>query len=206
MLVIKKGEPGVQTTFADIMNDYPKDLQLIYTLSMNEITISRVEYEKYKDKNPKIGLDLILDLPIAFKVAADSRLSLTGFFGVKADTDVFGRSGPNDNSSFSNDDILNRLQSIQVRINFKNGLSADFGFVLLLKDSAGKALVEESITAAREGRITFTTQKWRDMMKTYPILPELCLKLPVGSYSVKNNFELGAALSILAETDIDYSL
>jgi len=41
---------------------------------------------------------------------------------------------------------------------------------------------------------------------SYPILPELCLKLPVGSYSVKNNFELGAALSILAETDIDYSL
>ena len=206
MLVIKKGEPGVQTTFADIMNDYPKDLQLIYTLSMNEITISRVEYEKYKDKNPKIGLDLILDLPIAFKVAADCQLSLTEFFGVKTDTDVFGRSSPNDNSSFSNDDILNRFQSIQVRINFKNGLSADSGFVLLLKDSAGKALVEESITAAREGRITFTTQKWRDMMKTYPILPELCLKLPVGSYSVKNNFELGAALSILAETDIDYSI
>lgn len=206
MLAIKKGEAGVKTTFADIMNDYPKDLQLIYTLSMNEITISRAEYEKYKDKNPKIGIDLLLDLPAKFKVESDSRLSLTGFFGVKTDTDVFGRSGPNDNSSFSNDDILNRLQSIQVRINFKNGLSADFGFVLLLKDSAGKALVEESITAAREGRITFTTQKWRDMMKTYPILPELCLKLPVGSYSVKNNFELGAVLSILAETDIDYSL
>ena len=204
--VIKKGEAGVQTTFEDIMNDYPKDLQLIYTLSMNEITISKTEYEKYKDKNPKVGLDLILDLPIAFKVEADRQLSLTEFFGVKTDTDVFGRSSPDDNSSFGNDDILDRLRSIQVRVNFKNGLNADAGFVLLLKDSSGKPLMEESIAAAREQKITFSSQKWRDMLKTYPVLPELRLKLSAGSYSVKNNFELGAALSILAETDIDYSL
>gem|GEM_PF-5334663 len=66
--------------------------------------------------------------------------------------------------------------------------------------------MEEAIAAAREQKITFSSQKWRDMLKTYPVLPELRLKLSAGSYSVKNNFELGAALSILAETDIDYSL
>ena len=207
MLSIKQGEPDVNVTFADIMNDYPKNLQLNCTLNMDEITVKREDYEKLKNKNTKVGMDILLDLPVGFKVESKYELSLTDIFGINTSgSDLFGRSGPNDKSVFGNGQILDALRSIQISINFKNGLNVDTGFILRFKNDSG-TVIEKNITAdTGEQTIAFTSEEWRELLDTYPVSPELFLELPSGSYSLKNDFELGTSLTVLAETDINYKL
>lgn len=214
MLSIKQEEPDIKATFASILNEYPKDLQFTCTLNMNEITIKREDYDKPENKNTKVSIDLLLDLPVGFKVESNHELSLTDMFGLNiSGTDLFGRSCPNDKPS-GNDQVLDALQSIQVRINFKNGLKVAPGFVLRFKDGSGAPVkddsgstIEKIVTTEGEQTIILTSKEWKNLLAaTYPVVPEFLLKLPSGSYSLKNNFELGASLAVLAETDINYTI
>ena len=97
MLSIKQGESGITKTLAGIMNDYPKNLQLTCTLNMGEIPITRAEYNTLKDKKPKVSIDLVLDVPVGFKVESDHPLSLMDMFGINmSGTDLFGRRSVHD--------------------------------------------------------------------------------------------------------------
>ena len=218
MLSIKQGESGITKTLAGIMNDYPKDLQLTCTLNMGEIVINRTDYNNLKNKKPKVSIDLVLDVPVGFKVASNHTLSLMDMFGINmSGTDLFGRRSAHD-KPFGLDDqfqILDSLRSIQVRINLKKDLSGpDSKCILRFKDGLGNPInddfgnrIEKKITAAAgEQAVTLTSSELKKLLEKYPVSPELVLELPQGSYSLKLDFKLGASITVLAETDINYSM
>ena len=218
MLSIKQGEFGITKTLAGIMNDYPKDLQLTCTLNMGEIPITRAKYNTLKDKKPKVSIDLVLDVPVGFKVESDHTLSLMDMFGINmSGADLFGRRSAHD-KPFGLDDqfqILDSLRSIQVRINLKKDLSGtDPKCILRFKDGLGNPInddsgnpIEKKITAAAgEQTVTLTSSELKKLLEKYPVSPELVLELPQGSYSLKRDFKLGASITVLAETDINYSM
>ena len=218
MLSIKQGESGITKTLAGIMNDYPKDLQLTCTLNMGEIVINRTDYNNLKNKKPKVSIDLVLDVPVGFKVESDHTLSLMDMFGINmSGADLFGRRSAHD-KPFGLDDqfqILDSLRSIQVRINLKKDLSGtDPKCILRFKDGLGNPInddsgnpIEKKITAAAgEQTVTLTSSELKKLLEKYPVSPELVLELPQGSYSLKRDFKLGASITVLAETDINYSM
>ena len=217
-LEIKEGEAGSQTTWTKIMNEYPKDLQLSYNLSMNEITINGTKYkeykEKYKNKNPKVSIDLVLDVPVGFKVDSETMPSLTELSGINMpDNDLFGRGSSND-KPFGVKQLSDGLR-FKVGITLKNGLNGASvvpKFVLQFKDGDGNSIknavgnpIEKTVTVAGEQALTFTATELDELLKKYPVKPELYLKLPSGDYSLRRDFELGASLSALVEADIDYT-
>lgn len=218
-LEIKEGEADSQTTWTKIMNEYPKDLQLSYNLSMNEITINGTKYkeykEKYKNKNPKVSIDLVLDVPVGFKVDSETMPSLTELSGINMpNTDLFGRSSSNDNP-FGMKRLSDELR-FKVGINLKNGLTGASivpKFVLRFKDGGGNFitntagnLIEKNVTAAREQALTLSSIELDELLKKHPVKPEVFLKLPSGTYSLKRDFELGVSLTALVEENIDYTI
>ena len=218
-LEIKEGEAGSQTTWTKIMNEYPKDLQLSYNLSMNEITINGTKYkeykEKYKNKNPKVSIDLVLDVPVGFKVDSETMPSLTELSGINMpNTDLFGRSSSNDNP-FGMKRLSDELR-FKVGINLKNGLTGASivpKFVLRFKDGSGNFitntagnLIEKNVTAAREQALTLSSTELDELLKKHPVKPEVFLKLPSGTYSLKRDFELGVSLTALVEENVDYTI
>ena len=218
-LEIKEGEAGSQTTWTKIMNEYPKDLQLSYNLSMNEITINGTKYkeykEKYKNKNPKVSIDLVLDVPVGFKVDSETMPSLTELSGINMpNTDLFGRSSSNDNP-FGMKRLSDELR-FKVGINLKNGLTGASivpKFVLRFKDGGGNFitntagnLIEKNVTAAREQALTLSSTELDELLKKHPVKPEVFLKLPSGTYSLKRDFELGVSLTALVEENVDYTI
>ena len=216
MLSIKQGESGITKTLAGIMNDYPKDLQLTCTLNMGEIVIRREDYDKPENKKPKVSIDLVVDVPVGFKVASDHTLSLMDMFGINmTGTDLFGRRSAHDKPFGVDDQILDSLRSIQVRINLKKDLSGPVTkCILRFKDGLGNPInddfgnpIEKKITAAAvEQTVTLTSSELKKLLEKYPVSPELVLELPQGSYSLKRDFKLGASITVLAETDINYSM
>jgi len=216
MLSIKQGESGITNTLAGIMNDYPKGLQLTCTLNMNEITITSADYNNLKNKKPKVSIDLVVDVPVGFKVASDHTLSLMDMFGINmTGTDLFGRRSAHDKPFGLDDQILDSLRSIQVRINLKKDLSGPVTkCILRFKDGLGNPInddfgnpIEKKITAAAgEQTVTLTSSELKKLLEKYPVSPELVLELPQGSYSLKRDFKLGASITVLAETDINYSM
>ena len=218
-LEIKEGEAGSQTTWTKIMNEYPKDLQLSYNLSMNEITINGTKYkeykEKYKNKNPKVSIDLVLDVPVGFKVDSETMPSLTELSGINMpNTDLFGRSSSNDNP-FGMKRLSDELR-FKVGINLKNGLTGASivpKFVLRFKDGSGNFitntagnLIEKNVTAAKEQALTLSSTELDELLKKHPVKPEVFLKLPSGTYSLKRDFELGVSLTALVEENVDYTI
>ena len=218
-LEIKEGEAGSQTTWTKIMNEYPKDLQLSYNLSMNEITINGTKYkeykEKYKNKNPKVSIDLVLDVPVGFKVDSETMPSLTELSGINMpNTDLFGRSSSNDNP-FGMKRLSDELR-FKVGINLKNGLTGASivpKFVLRFKDGGGNFitntagnLIEKNVTAAKEQALTLSSTELDELLKKHPVKPEVFLKLPSGTYSLKRDFELGVSLTALVEENVDYTI
>ena len=212
MFVIKEEEPGVDTSLRKIMNEYPKDLKLKYIINMSAITISHTDYDKPENRNAKVSIDLILEVPVGFKVKNDREISLKKLFGMDmSGTDLFRRNGPND-KPLGNDLISDAFRSINVNINFKNGMNRSPNFILRFKDDSGAPVkddsgtaIEKIVTTEGEQTITLTSKEWKNLLDTYPVSPEFLLKLPSGSYSLKNNFELGASLTVLAETNVDYT-
>lgn len=216
MLSIKQGESGITKTLAGIMNDYPKNLQLTCTLNMGEIPITRAKYNTLKDKKPKVSIDLVLDVPVGFKVASNRTFSLMDMFGINmSGTDLFGRRSAHDKPFGLDDQILDSLQALNVHINLKNDLSGPVPkCILRFKDGLGNPInddfgnpIEKKITAAAvEQTVTLTSSELKKLLKKYPVSPELVLELPQGSYSLKRDFKLGASITVSAETDIDYSM
>ena len=216
MLSIKQGESGITKTLAGIMNDYPKNLQLTCTLNMGEIPITRAEYNTLKDKKPKVSIDLVLDVPVGFKVESDHPLSLMDMFGINmSGTDLFGRRSVHDKPFGLDDQILDSLQALNVHINLKNDLSGPVPkCILRFKDGSGNAIKGDSdkpikkeiAAAAGEQTVKLTSSELKKLLEKYPVSPELVLELPQGSYSLKRDFKLGASITVLAETDINYSM
>ena len=216
MLSIKQGESGITKTLAGIMNDYPKNLQLTCTLNMGEIPITRAEYNTLKDKKPKVSIDLVLDVPVGFKVESDHPLSLMDMFGINmSGTDLFGRRSVHDKPFGLDDQILDSLQALNVHINLKNDLSGPVPkCILRFKDGSGNAIKGDSdkpikkeiAAAAGEQTVKLTSSELKKLLEKYPVSPELVLELPQGSYSLKRDFKLGASITVSAETDIDYSM
>ena len=218
MLSIKQGESGITKTLAGIMNDYPKDLQLACVLNMNEIPITRAEYNTLKDKKPKVSIDLVLDVPVGFKVETKHTLSVMDMLGINmSGADLFGRRSAHD-KPFGLDDqfqILDSLQALNVHINLKNDLSGPVPkCILRFKDGSGNAIKGDSnkpikkeiAAAAGEQTVKLTSSELKKLLEKYPVSPELVLELPQGSYSLKRDFKLGASITVLAETDINYSM
>ena len=210
MLSIKQGESGITKTLAGIMNDYPKDLQLTCTLNMDEIVIKREDYDKPENKKPKVSIDLVLDVPVGFKVETKHTLSVMDMLGINmSGTDLFGRRSEHD-KPFGLDDqfqILDSLRSIQVDINLKNDLSGTVPKCILRFKNGSDKLIEKEITAAPGKKtVSLTSTELKKLLEKYPVSPELVLELQPGSYSLKRDFKLGASLSVSAETDIDYSM
>ena len=216
MLSIKQGESGITKTLAGIMNDYPKNLQLTCTLNMGEIPITRAKYNTLKDKKPKVSIDLVLDVPVGFKVASNRTFSLMDMFGINmSGTDLFGRRSAHDKPFGLDDQILDSLQALNVHINLKNDLSGSVPkCILQFKDGLGNPInddfgnpIEKKITAAAgEQTVTLTSSELKKLLEKYPVSPEVVLELPQGSYSLKRDFKLGASITVLAETDINYSM
>jgi hypothetical protein len=216
MLSIKQGESGITKTLAGIMNDYPKDLQLTCTLNMGEIVIRREDYDKPENKKPKVSIDLVVDVPVGFKVASDHTLSLMDMFGINmTGTDLFGRRSAHDKPFGLDDQILDSLQALNVHINLKNDLSGPVPkCILRFKDGSGNAIKGDSnkpikkeiAAAAGEQTVKLTSSELKKLLEKYPVSPELVLELPQGSYSLKRDFKLGASITVLAETDINYSM
>ena len=208
MLSIKQGESGITKTLAGIMNDYPKDLQLTCTLNMGEIVIRREDYDKPENKKPKVSIDLVVDVPVGFKVASDHTLSLMDMFGINmTGTDLFGRRSAHDKPFGLDDQILDSLRSIQVRINLKKDLSGPVTkCILRFKNGSGNPIEKEITAAAGEQTVKLTSSELKKLLDTYPVSPDLVLELPKGSYSLKRGFKPGASITVLAETDIDYSM
>ena len=216
MLSIKQGESGITKTLAGIMNDYPKDLQLACVLNMNEIPITRAEYNTLKDKKPKVSIDLVLDVPVGFKVETKHTLSVMDMLGINmSGTDLFGRRSVHDKPFGLDDQILDSLQALNVHINLKNDLSGPVPkCILRFKDGSGNAIKGDSdkpikkeiAAAAGEQTVKLTSSELKKLLEKYPVSPELVLELPQGSYSLKRDFKLGASITVLAETDINYSM
>lgn len=216
MLSIKQGESGITKTLAGIMNDYPKDLQLTCTLNMDEIVIKREDYDKPENKKPKVSIDLVLDVPVGFKVETKHTLSVMDMLGINmSGTDLFGRRSVHDKPFGLDDQILDSLQALNVHINLKNDLSDPVPkCILRFKDGSGNAIKGDSnkpikkeiAAAAGEQTVKLTSSELKKLLEKYPVSPELVLELPQGSYSLKRDFKLGASITVLAETDINYSM
>ena len=217
-LEIKKGANGGDTSLIEIVNTYPKDLGLSYNLSMDEITINRADYNNLKDKKPKVSIDLVLDVPVGFKVESKQTLSLMDMFGINmSGADLFGRRSAHD-KPFGLDDqfqIFDSLQELKIDINLKNDLSGpDPKCILQFKDGLGNPInddsgnpIEKEITAAAvEQTVTLISSELKKLLEKYPVSPELVLELQPGSYSLKRDFKLGASITVSAETGIDYSM
>ena len=216
MLSIKQGESGITKTLAGIMNDYPKDLQLTCTLNMDEIVIKREDYDKPENKKPKISIDLVLDVPVGFKVETKHTLSVMDMFGINmSGTDLFGRRSAHDKPFGLDDQIFDSLQELKVDINLKNDLSGPVPKCILrfknglgnpINDDFGNSIEKKITAAAGEQTVTLTSSELKKLLETYPVSPALVLELQPGSYSLKRDFKLGASITVLAETDINYSM
>ena len=208
MLSIKQGESGIAKTLAGIMNDYPKDLQLTCTLNMEEIVIKREDYDKPENKKPKVSIDLVLDVPVGFKVESKQTPSLMDMFGINmSGADLFRRSNQYDKPFGLDDQIFDSLQELKVDINLKNDLSGPVPKCILRFKNGSDNLIEKEITAAPGKKtVTLTSLELKKLLEKYPVSPELVLELPQGSYSLKRDFKLGASITVSAETDIDYSM
>ena len=216
MLSIKQGESGITKTLAGIMNDYPKNLQLACVPNMSEIPITRTEYNALKDKKPKISIDLVLDVPVGFKVETKHTLSVMDMLGINmSGTDLFGRRSVHDKPFGLDDQILDSLQALNVHINLKNDLSGPVPkCILRFKDGSGNAIKGDSnkpikkeiAAAAGEQTVKLTSSELKKLLEKYPVSPELVLELPQGSYSLKRDFKLGASITVSVKTDIDYSM
>ena len=211
-LCIKNKQDDDIDSFTDIINEYPDNLRLDFELTMSQIVIDRDRYDNSENKNAKVSIDLLIELPVGFKVKNDREISLKKLFGMDmSGTDLFRRNGPND-KPLGNDLISDAFRSINVNINFKNGMNRSPNFILRFKDGSDKPVkddsgkaIEESVAITGEKTIKLTTENWKKLVKTYPVSPEFLLELRAGSYSLMNNFELGASLTVLAETNVDYT-
>lgn len=190
------------------MNDYPKDLQLTCTLNMEEIVIKREDYDKPENKKPKVSIDLVLDVPVGFKVESKQTPSLMDMFGINmSGADLFRRSNQYDKPFGLDDQIFDSLQELKVDINLKNDLSGPVPKCILRFKNGSDNLIEKEITAAPGKKtVTLTSLELKKLLEKYPVSPELVLELPQGSYSLKRDFKLGASITVSAETDIDYSM
>ena len=220
MFQIKEGESGGETSLMKIMNAYSKDLKLSYKLSMDEMTITKANYqeykEKYKDKNPKVSVDLVLDVPMAFKADGTKKPSLQELVGRDIPiNDLFFRK-TKDDKLFGIEQIpSNALKAVAVHVQLENGLNASsLSPNLVLKFKKGSdfikadgADIEKKLTAdAGEQTVRLTYKELNVLLKEYPVLPELLLELPEGQYSLKPNFKLVASISVSAEMDIDHKI
>jgi hypothetical protein len=140
---------------------------------------------------------------------------LTELSGINMpNTDLFGRSSSNDNP-FGMKRLSDELR-FKVGINLKNGLTGASivpKFVLRFKDGGGNFitntagnLIEKNVTAAREQALTLSSTELDELLKKHPVKPEVFLKLPSGTYSLKRDFELGVSLTALVEENIDYTI
>lgn len=205
MLTVKAGEPGVVNTLADIINEYPNDLRIVHKLTMDEITITRAQYDNLSDKGKaKVTVDLLLEIPFGFKVEDKRRMSLSDFTNTGTTKhDLLGRSSPHHNSQ-----LLKVIRSIQLETNLTNGLGISPSIILCLKDSAGNPVIPEKSFQLATGKQTFsfTKDEWDRIIATYPVYAEEYMEFESGRYAIKKGFSVTSSFFLIADTEIDYSV
>ena len=72
-------------------------------------------------------------------------------------------------------------------------------------------LMEKELSSATgEGELLqFTKDDWDTLQNTYPVYPEILLQFPADkqrTVKINKDFAVSASFTVLAETDIDYSM
>lgn len=206
MVTVKKGSPGTEHTVAEIVNEYPKKWKILYEMSMNEVVIQRAQYDNAKNsgKEPKINVDLLLDMPVGFTVKETSEVPLLTQKGAE-NTDMFGRRTASNGAVI--DTVSQSIDSIELNADINNRSDFTPSFILRAKTGSGNSINKAAVmTGAKKQKITFGNEEWKKIIDTYPFSPDLYLKLDTGHYTIPRGFFVKATLSVAADAKIDYSI
>ena len=208
---IKKGKSV--NTLADIMNTYPTGVQLTYAISMDGVEIKRSDYDAIVNKGGKaeIKLDVLLELPVGFTIDTDDPISLMPFMKTIGAGDFFKgdllqRSNAND--KLISEQITDALQAIQLDTNIRNESGLQPTVIFRAKADDGTVLVEKELPSATGKRelLRLTKDEWDKIQNTYPVYPELLLKFPNKIIKINKDFTISGSFSVVAETDIHYTI
>lgn len=206
---IKRGV--TDSTLADILNKYPTGIQLAYTLTMDKMDVERATYDDIIKNGEKaeIKLDVLLDVPVGFTIDTPDPISLMPFMKKIGERDLLNRTSAND--KLLNEQIMDALQSIRLNANIRNDSGFQPSIIFRAKTENGSVLMEKELSSATgEGELLqFTKDDWDTLQNTYPVYPEILLQFPADkqrTVKINKDFAVSASFTVLAETDIDYSM
>ncbi|WP_039915388.1 hypothetical protein [Treponema phagedenis] len=204
----KEKDNNVWATFMDIINEYPESLKIYYEFDLGEIILNKRDIQRllHEGRNTKLQADILIDVPVGFEVTEDSTLSFADIMDEKR-TDIFGREQGSTSSTV--DTISQYLHSVLLCAKVENttGLASSFTLQAFDKDKKPIFDPKELMVgqASNEAQILFTGQELQKIKDTIPFIPEIVMKIPKGNYYIERDAKLKANLSIIANTDIDYT-
>lgn len=191
----------------EVINKYPSGLRFKYSLSMDgDITITNAQYKALKNsgKKAEINVDILVDMPIGFSVKEnDSEVSLSSLSGDTIPNDLLGKM-----KAQYKTDVLNLLRSVQLDVNLKNESEFTPSVIFRAKNSTGDIETKPQMLKTGTLALSFDSTEWKKLMSDETTATEIYFKFEKGLYTIKKGFELKAALSVVAGTEIDktYSL
>ncbi|MDR3334749.1 MAG: hypothetical protein LBT13_07680 [Treponema sp.] len=206
-------EASFDADLAGVFNDKPKDLFLNYKLQLpDKMTIHR----DGGDLNLTLKPDLIIELPLKFKIAADGKdyaqLDLSKLIP-QTSGDLLGRTGPND----SLDENFEYVDYVSLNVNYTNtiGLS-DTLIVLTVRDAAAaeetdsKVRFSKPLLRLRDGGPYDSLLQLQVEDLKYPFKPEIEIKIPAqngyGSLEIKRGKTLKLAITVSVKARIDQEI
>ncbi|NVP24952.1 hypothetical protein [Treponema phagedenis] len=204
----KEKDNNAWATFMDIINEYPESLKIYYEFDLGEIILNKEDIKLLldKDRNTKLQADILIDVPVGFEVTEDSTLSFADIMDEKR-TDIFGREQGSTSSTV--DTISQYLHSVLLCAKVENTTGLASAFTLQAFDKDKKPIFDPKELmvgqASNEAQILFTGQELQKIKDTIPFIPEIVMKIPKGNYYIERDAKLKANLSIIANTDIDYT-
>ena len=105
-------------------------------------------------------------------------------------------------------DVLNLLRSVQLDVNLKNESEFTPSVIFRAKNSTGDIETKPQMLKTGTLALSFDSTEWKKLMSDETTATEIYFKFEKGLYTIKKGFELKAALSVVAGTEIDktYSL
>ena len=217
-VVISEFSKNNASGYADIAelfnNSRSENIKLCYDISlggMNDtIEITKENYEKLKESSENddvpisVKLSARLVVPLALMLDAPesdgniTELDILKLAKINSDEDLFGRS-----EATSLDDIekyIDLIKSTNLIYEINNGL---FGYAE--KNKNGSILFATNLTDVKnsdynlsltKGNEKIYTEDVKTMLKTYPFMPKIIVKLPDGTLQISRNAEFRINLAV----------
>jgi hypothetical protein len=210
----KLPDASFSTDLAGIFNAKPKDLFLDYEL-MFEPTMTL--YRDGGDLNLTLKPDLIIELPLKFKIAAEEQPDDNGKYYAQLDLqglipqtsgDLLGRTGPNDPL----DENLEYVDYISFNVNYTNTLGLSGTSILLTVKEDTETRFSKPLLQLWDGGPHESLLQLQVEDLKYPFKPEIEIKIDAkqrggyGILEIKQGKKLEIAITVQVKARIDQEI